>query len=428
MKSIQLLKQTMLVGLLFIMAQSARGSTPGTKTDQPDTTGYITYTGIVKTENSRDVLPFATIEVEGSGVATVTNIDGEFTIKVRKDTGNKNLKISYLGYVNKSIPISESGKNEELIIELQTVPQQIRELTIRPMNGLEIMKKVLNKIRDNYSRDPMMMTGFYRETVKNRRNYVSISEAVVDIYKAGYTSNAQYDQVRIDKGRKSADVEKMDTVIVKLQGGPATSLLLDIVKNPYELLTEDYDKIYDFSLDNIISFNDRLHYVIDFKQKPYIDEPFFYGKFYVDMDNLAISEATFSLNLENEEEASRFFLRKKPFGMKFIPEDVVYRSSFTIQDDQWFFNYARAELNFKINWNKKLFNSKYSIMSELAVTDRRIKGAEKIKFRERFNKSDILDEEVYVFFDPDYWGAYNVIEPDQSNEAAIEKLNRKYNK
>ena len=70
------------------------------------------------------------------------------------------------------------------------------------------------------------------------RNYVSISEAVIDVYKGGYANEYQVDQVKLFKGRKSADVEKMDTVLFKVQGGPNTTILLDVVKNPYILLSE----------------------------------------------------------------------------------------------------------------------------------------------------------------------------------------------
>ena len=64
------------------------------------------------------------------------------------------------------------------------------------------------------------MTGFYRETIRKNRSYISIGEAVVEIFKAPYQNDLRYDAVRIYKGRKSNDVEKMDTVLFKLQGGP----------------------------------------------------------------------------------------------------------------------------------------------------------------------------------------------------------------
>jgi len=151
----------------------------------------------------------------------------------------------------------------------------------------------------------MMMRGFYRETIQRGRNYVSISEAIIDVYKGSYTNEYQVDQVKLFKGRKSADVQRMDTVLFKVQGGPNTTILMDVVKNPYILLSEEYLNIYDFRLSDVVTIDDRLHYVISFNQKEYVDDPYYKGRLYVEMDKLAISEAEFELNVENQDEAAR---------------------------------------------------------------------------------------------------------------------------
>jgi hypothetical protein len=304
----------------------------------------------------------------------------------------------------------------------------LQEVTIRAEDAAELIDEVLRNIRNNYSTEDMMMTAFYRETIKKRKNYVSISEAVVDIYKSPYENNFKFDQVKLIQGRKSADVEKMDTILFKVQGGPVTTLLLDIAKNPYILLTEKYQEVYDFTITGIISINDRLHYVLSFEQKSYVSSPYYNGKLYVDMDRLAISETEFELNLENELEAASLFIQKKPIGMSVIPERAAYRAKYTIEEDRWYFSYARAEVKFDVDWDKKLFKTSYATMSEIAITDRSEMAADKFPTRERFKRSQVLDELVYVFFDQGFWGSYNVIEPDQSIESAIKKLNRKFEK
>lgn len=428
MKKYSYLSVLLLASLLTFIGSIVNAADISKDDARKDTLVTKAYKGIVTDAQTHDILPFAAVEAIGTNVSTVTNIDGEFTIKLIKDSHVEALKFSYIGYSNRVMQLSEFSPEEEKNVGLDPVSARIKELTIRPVYGPEFIDEVLKKVAANYNTEPQMMTGFYRETIKNRRNYVAISEAVVDIYKSGYRNSLQLDQVKIDRGRKSADVEKMDTILFKLQGGPTVSLLLDIVKNPYILITDEYAKIYNFTLEKVISLDDRLHYVVQFKQKPYIKDPYYYGRLYIDMDKLAISEAEFSLNTENEEEAARFFIEKKPMGMSLIPEKATYRSSYTIQNDQWYFNYARAEVKFKVNWKKKLFNDVYSIMSEIAITDRSSGAAEKINYKERFKRHDVLDELVYVYFDPEYWGDYNVIEPDQSIETAIRKLNRKFDK
>ena len=391
-----------------------------------DTANYVAYYGkVVDTKNNR-TLPFATIEAVGSNAATVTNIDGDFIIKLAKGTNVNELKISYIGYKNRTISLDEFKTTLPVTIGLDPGIVQLREIIIRPEDALGFIMDALDKIRDNYSEDPMMMRGFYRETIQKGRNYVSISEAVVDIFKGAYSNEFQIDQIKLFKGRKSADVDKMDTVLFKLQGGPNTAILLDVVKNPYILLSAEYADIYDFDLTDVISIDDKLHYVVSFIQKSYIDDPYYNGKLYIEMERMAITEAEFELNTENEAEAARLFIRRKPMGMSIVPERAVYRSKYTIENNRWYFSYARAEVKFKVNWKKKLFNTTHSTMSEMAITDRTYEDIEKFASKVRFRRGDVMDEKVFIFFDQDFWEGYNVIEPDQSIESAIRRLNRKY--
>jgi hypothetical protein len=94
----------------------------------------------------------------------------------------------------------------------------------------------------------------------------------------------------------------------------------------------------------------------------------------------------------------------------------------------WYLSYVRSELQLKCKWDKKLFSSLYTLMSEMAVTDMDANDVDKLKFKDAAKYSDILAEQVSQFEDPDYWGEYNIIKPDESIEAAIDKLNRKLKK
>ena len=399
---------------------------PGHEEDQPDTINYKSYYGKVVDAQSNKSLPFATIEALGSNAATVTNIDGEFIIKIERNSDVSQLKIAYIGYQNKILDLTNFTNNRSYKVELEQSSIQLKQVTIRPKDAMELIADVLANIRANYSEEPMMMRGFYRETIQRGRNYVSISEAIIDVYKGSYINDYQVDQVKLFKGRKSADVEKMDTVLFKVQGGPNTTILMDVVKNPYILLSEEYLNVYDFRLTDVITIDDRLHYVISFNQKEYVDDPYYKGRLYIEMDKLAISEAEFELNVENQDQAARLFIQRKPMGMSILPERAAYRAKYTIEENRWYFTYARAEVKFKVNWKKKLFNTTYSTMSELAITDRTYEGIEKFAGKDRFKSNDVLNEKVYIFFDQGFWGGYNVIEPDQYIESAIRRLNRKY--
>lgn len=385
----------------------------------------VTIRGRVVDAETGLPLIFAGISVQGSNVSTVTNLDGEFILKV-SDTETGKIEFSFVGYKNMVMAIDELKTNgQRNIIELETAMIPIKEIIVKPMVPEDILEEVISRFDENYTSVANDMTGFYRETIRKNRNYISIGEAVVEIFKAPYQNDLRYDAVKIYKGRKSDDVAKMDTVLFKLQGGPTTALYLDIVKNPETFLTREALAQYDLELSSIVVIDDRTNYVINFFQKPFITTPLYLGRLYIDIETYAVAQAEFSFNLENKDLAASMFIRKKPVGMQVTPEITSYLVRYREVNGKWYFAHSRAEVKFKVDWKKKLFNTNFTTMSELAITDRTEEDVVKFSSKERIRTTDFFSEEVTAFADPDFWGDYNVIEPDQSIEAAIKRLSRK---
>jgi hypothetical protein len=425
MKTLKNFSFYVVVVLLAFSFQTVTGGSSGIlkKGDQQT---YLTLKGKVVDAQTGSPLVFATIAVSESNVAVVTNIDGEFTLKVGESLVNNNLEISYLGYKNTVIPISSMRDNGyKNMIRMESAPIPIKEIVVRPLDPDAIIEKAITNIGKNYEDVPNLMTAFYRETIRKNRQYVSIGEAVVEIFKAPYANDFRFDGTRIYKGRKNADVEKMDTLLFRLQGGTTSVLQLDIAKNTESILTKESMKYYDYSLSNVIEIDGRPNYVIDFIQKPSVDEPLFMGSLYIDMDSYAITEAEFGFNLSDKDVVSSMFIKKKPLGVNVSPEVATYRTKYREQNGKWYFEYSRAEVKFKVDWKRKLFNTFYTTMSEVAVTDRTAEEVIKFAGKEKVKYTDIFTEKVSAFADPDFWGDYNVIEPDQSIESAIRRLSRK---
>ncbi len=410
--------------LLVMTAGDAMASVASEKSKKEQQQVNIIRGRVVDAETNQPLV-FAGIAVQGSNVSTVTNLDGEFTLKLPEGETGK-LEFSYVGYKNKEMALDEMKTNgQRNIIALETAMIPIKEVIVKPLIPEDIMEQVISRFDENYPLVANDMTGFYRETIRKNRSYISIGEAVVEVFKAPYQSDLRFDAVRIYKGRKSNDVEKMDTVLFKLQGGPTTTLYLDVVKNPETFLTREALEQYDLELASIVVIDDRTNYVINFFQKPSITTPLYQGRLFVDIETYAVAQAEFSFNLENKELAASMFIRKKPMGMQVTPELTSYMVRFREQNGKWYFTHSRAEVKFKVDWKKKLFNTNYTTMSELAITDRTEEDVIKFSNKERMKPSDFFTEEVAAFADPDFWGDYNVIEPDQSIEAAIRKLSRK---
>jgi hypothetical protein len=421
-------RQISFVSAVLLLAFSVQTASAGFLTGKKknDQQAYTTIRGKVTDSETGAPLVFATVAVKESNVAIVTNIDGEFTLKITEPGTSKSLEISFLGYKNKTVLISDLKDNGyKNVISLESAPIPIKEIIVKPLDPVSIVEKAIKNIGANYESVPNLMTAFYRETIRKNRTYVSIGEAVVEIFKAPYTSDIRFDGARIYKGRKSSDVEKMDTVLFKLQGGPVSVLQLDIAKNTEAILTIEAMQYYNYSLTGVIEIDNKPHYVIDFIQKPTVDIPLFMGSFYIEMDSFALTEAEFGFNLSNKEAASSIFIRKKPLGMEVTPEIATYRVKYREQDGKNYFAYSRAEVRFKVDWKKKLFNTYYTTMSEIAITDRTADEVIKFAAKDKIKYNDVFSEKVSAFTDPEFWGEYNVIEPDQSIESAIRKLSRK---
>lgn len=389
-----------------------------------DAIAFKQYRGeIVDAENGKPLV-FANISLEGDNISTVSNTEGEFLLKVPEAKNDGIIIVSFLGYQTRRIPLMQLSENNNRIA-LKISVTELSEVNLSvPRDARVLVKETLRKKGQNYFEDPTLMTAFYRETIKKRRRNVSLSEAVVNIYKASYNSPRK-DAVTIYKARKSTDYDKLDTLALKLQGGPFNTLFVDIMKYPEFIFTEASMDNYTFAFDRSTRINDKLIYVISFKQRNEITEPLYMGKLYIDADKKILTSAIFSLNITDKEEASRMFVRRKPWNASVYPTEVAYRVDYRERNGRWYYGYSNVLLEFKINWDKKLFNSVYSLSCEMAVTDwEKYLGADLPKNRDRLKSNVILSDAAIGFADPDFWGEYNIIEPEKSIESAIKKIQR----
>lgn len=385
---------------------------------------YNEYSGEVKEASSNKSLVFATLTVEGTNISTITNTEGNFLLKVPKDLTDKNVVVSFLGYKTKMVPISslQPEKNE---ISLEVSVTQLSEININaPKDALALVRETLKNRDDNYFKDPSLMTAFYRETIKRRRRNVSLAEAVVNIYKTPYDIGRD-DAVELYKARKSTDYSKLDTVALKLQGGPYNTLYVDLMKYPEYIFSEETLPNYKFAFDRSTTTNDRLIYVIRFDQRENVLEPLYRGELYIDVENKVLTGAIFSLNITDEDLAADLFVRRKPAKVDVWPTEVSYRVDYREKDGKWYYGYSSVFMEFKVDWEDKWFNSQYSMTAEMAITDwESVSKTERPKYRQRIRKSIILSDEASGFSDPDFWGEYNIIEPEKSIESAIRKIQR----
>ncbi len=391
---------------------------------QPADIKYVEYKGeVVNARNGRPISS-AYLALNNSNISTITNADGEFSLKVPEDLIEATVTISVLGFQSKTLPLTYF-KGQGTRIELDETVEELTEVNLyKATNPRLLVEEMLAKKDDNYLSDQSLMTSFYRETIKKGWSNVSLSEAVVKIYKTPYNSPKK-DLVSIFKARKSTDYEKLDTVAVKLKGGPFNTLYLDMMKYTEYVLRPEMVDSYEFTFDDPTKINDRFTYVVNFKELDESD-PWYYGKLFIDAETSTLVKADYSLNVDDRNAAAQMFVKKKPGGAKVYPVELNYQVDYAQNDGKWHYAYGKAQMDYVVNWKKKIFNSRYKINSEMVVTDWQAYASDDWKKSvDLINPNIVMVDDVSGFYDTEFWGSNNIIEPEKSIQNAIDKIKRK---
>jgi len=385
---------------------------------------FFTVSGVVRDRNTKKAVEYVNVSAVGTNVGTITNEDGEFILKISNSLSVKEIQLSRIGYFNALVTIN---RNDTEVKTFFLSPESIvlsEVLVFSWRNPRDLVKAAIDKIEDNYSMKPEMLTGFYRETVQKRRNYITISEAVIELFKASYNLPPERDQVKVLKGRKLMSPKLSDTLSVKFLGGPNLGIFLDVVKNPDILLDNDMLQYYGFKMLEATSVDDRLQFVVRFEPQMITEYPLYTGTLYIDKETLAFTRAEFKMDMRDKQKVTNTILKNKPAGLRFTPEDVSYIVTYKQQGEKTYLNYIRNELRFKCDWKRRLFATNYEVTAESVITDRDNQHVSRIPNRETFTVRQSLSQEVEYYEDENFWSFYNIIEPTESLENAVTRLKK----
>ena len=363
------------------------------------------------------------VSVSAGRLSVVTNEDGVFSLKLPQIP--QSITVSHLGYKTRRVNVVE-GQTENLTVRLAPTVIQLREVVITNENPRELVDVAISKIPDNYSRNPELLKGFYRETAMKRRHYIYVAEGVEDMYKTSYTRQVGRDRVSIVKGRRLISQKESDTLGVKVMGGPVQAVLLDIVKNREILFNKEELDAYQFRMGDPEYINDREQYVVLMEPKMLMPYALYHAKLYIDRERLAFTRIELDLDMRDKDKATRTMLVKKPFGVKFRPRELSCVVDYRYEDGVTRLSYLRNIFRFNCDWKQRLFSTSFTATCEMAVTDVASDGVQPIANRSSFDSRDSYYDKVEYFMDPEYWSNYNIIEPSESLDKAIHRLVSKY--
>ena len=377
--------------------------------------------GYIIDRQTREAISSCYVAVEGAGMGTVSNSDGRFALKVPDTLSNARIVISHIGYRSTILPLSVvSGIKSEICLD--PVAIQLQEVVVRYVPAQKIVREMLDHRSKNYSKEPACFTSFYREGVEYGQHFVSLTEGVCQIYKTGFGATGE-DQVKLLKMRNIRNPRYPDSILVKIQAGVRSSLLLDIINHTSDFLSHNRDNEYNFTRTGMERIDSGRAHVIAFEQKPEVKEPLFTGKLYIDADNWALVKAEFEVNPRYIRQVSPNFILRKSKNLDIEAHRVAYTVTYQQWSGHYWVSHVRGDLQFKVKRKKGLFGSAHLLNAFFEMVTCKIDTNDVKRFpnRERLPTGQIFSQ-THFAYDSDFWEQFNTIVPEQKITEAIAKL------
>jgi len=377
---------------------------------------YFFLSGKIVDNKKEEPIKYASISLLSKPIGTISNVDGNFLLKIYPDFIRDTVVISCMGYVQILMPAYKIL--DEDIITMYPFSIRIKEVKVVATTPEKLLENIRENLLVNYGENSKLMTAFYRETIKQDDEYINVSEAVIEILKAPYNNSTRSDLVRIIKGRRSPDVKPFQWLNFKLQGGPFTITKLDIVKTVETFIDEKYQNLYDYNISKVIQYNANPVYVLEFKPIGDFNENGFVGEMFVHRETFAIVHVGFRYTKTGLKNAENEMIKKKPKGVKAKPSFTNYEANYQQYNGKWHLANVKASVKFKVRSRNDKLNSEYHSVSDLLITDIHDTELKKFDRDESFTQRDIFVE-MLNNYDPNFWENYNIIKPDEDLQNAF---------
>ncbi|MGQ1787879.1 MULTISPECIES: carboxypeptidase-like regulatory domain-containing protein [unclassified Saccharicrinis] len=370
---------------------------------------YITIQGTVISSDNGQKLPLVNIAVKGEPLGTTTNMEGEFTFLVPRKFVDSEINMSSIGYSPSSIHIPHSDTSVIVSLKPQTI--QIKEIKVRFIRPDEIIQRLIENRAQNYFTSPMLLTAFFRETIKQDGKYIEVSEAVLDIYKSSYLNTFDKEEARFVKGRKKVEDEDISVARLKLAGGPALFSTIDVAKH-LDFISGEEGNNYFYMYKGKDIVHDRVVYKVGFKPIVEMESIYYEGELYVDVETFALISADFSMTKKTLRNSDKYLIRKNARKVKSIPVYTRYQVDYRPYGDKWILNSVRGELTINMRDKRNKIKSEYHASADLLITNAQHGKGLRIRYSEAFKTNYVLADKI-VGYDPMFWKDFNVIHPEE---------------
>ncbi|MEP2239148.1 MAG: carboxypeptidase-like regulatory domain-containing protein, partial [Maribacter sp.] len=422
-----------------------------------------TVIGTIVDKKDASALPYAYLKIDDVALGTVTDGDGRFRIIIPEKYTNYNITLGYVGYKDLHLTIKDFIAKDGDVFAMESSNLELMEVVVTPKkmpSAKALLRKVIKNIPDNYASSPTMITGYYRETLKENGVFIKYSDAVCDYYAEPYSnknykwkeyqnpsdysfSNGSFnfysnslhrvhfhhrtlknEQVAIINSRSSSNLSKRDFE-ANIEGGPLGLFARNRVKYQQSFLGNKANRDFTYKISEVENTSGGWLYVLEFETKITKEEldaiaspnnrkqwnkankhKLLKGKIYIDQDDFAVIHYECSVpNKLKEYFCGYGDMQVKHFDFKL---DVSYKK----KGNQYYIDKMRHEDEFIYKDTTDITTTYYSAISEFNTTNIDLNNQTKISEEENFaNTTSNQLYELPLEYNDDFWKNYTTENP-----------------
>jgi|SRR5690554_1066391 len=453
---------------------------------------FVSATTFAQTELKGTVADFmtfmpienASVYIKNTTVGTITNADGKFALMVPEKNISDTLVISSIGFRSYETAINDYENGTDIYLEedVASLDEVVLVADNRPKTGNDIMVRTIERLPNNFPKEPYLQKGFLRHKERNKKEYKWLIEAAITIYDSDYAAGAKNNlKINVDETRKSYDLRDVDSLFTfsaylkSIGRGPKsgvisrnsvkTSALVDAIKwndsrvngldNLFKgklnlvrnagalgaLFGKNMLERHQFSLDTILVDDGRKLYKLKIsKGADYVglSTPGIYnegfepqGWVYVYYDNYAIKKVEYELiaasDIQKRRSKSLFATQNihklvvtyREYNDKMYPNYIYYETPKLVNTGDRSSDRAKTESEPGFDKDEQY----YFTIQEILFSDI-IQDPELIKEEVRDNQwtADIFSPKPY---NAEFWKNYNVLLESQEEEKLILDLSKR---
>lgn len=432
-------------------------------------------TGTVIDKNDGNTIPYAYVKIDNVAIGTVTEANGTFQLSIPEKYNDYSITFGYIGYEDLKLTVAALKSQNGGVFSMKPTAISLNEVVVtakKMPSAKALLKKVIKNIPTNYASSPTMISGYYRETMKENGEYIKFTDAASDYYSTPYTNkNYKYrdyqypfdfsfssgtfsfdtntlhrvhfhhrtlkeEQVQIIDSRSSSSLSKK-AFTSNIEGGPLGLFARDRVKYQESFLGNKATRDFTYEISEEEDEMGNWLYVLDFHTKTTKEDldalaspnsnnrrqwkkannrKLLKGRIYIDQENLAV--VRYECAVPND--LKQYFCAYDVMQVKHFDYKLEVR--FKKKDDKYYIDKMRHEDEFIFKDTTDQSTTFYAAISEFKALNIEKNTVKKISRDDNF--ANTMSNQLYEYpleYDSIFWQKYSTENPIATIDAKIRK-------